>query len=201
MTTSFGTLPPQRLSTVSIDDCNTAYRAVSELIALGHRASPPWWRPRTTAPSASCAAAATSPRCGTTASSRTRRWWPARAASAWRTPTAPRARSAPPGRTSRPCSSSPTRWPSPPSRPWRTRGATSADCSVIAVDGLALSQYTRPTLTTMCQPSDRMGEESVRILLDMIERRAGNRSLVLESTLRAGASVAPRTAGAEGPRQ
>ena len=30
---------------------------------------------------------------------------------------------------------------------------------------------------------------SVRILLDMIERRAGNRSLVLESTLRAGASV------------
>ena len=68
------------------------------------------------------------------------------------------------------------------------------DCSVIAVDGLALSQYTRPTLTTMCQPSDRMGEESVRILLDMIERRAGNRSLVLESTLRAGASVAPASA-------
>ena len=51
--------------------------------------------------------------------------------------------------------------------------------------------HIQTTLTTMCQPSDRMGEESVRILLDMIERRAGNRSLVLESTLRAGASVAP----------
>ncbi len=65
------------------------------------------------------------------------------------------------------------------------------DCSVIAVDGLALSQYTRPTLTTMCQPSERMGEESVRILLDMIEGRAGNRSLVLEPLLRSGGSVAP----------
>ena len=34
---SFGSLPCGRLSAVSIDDCATAYRAVSELIALGHR--------------------------------------------------------------------------------------------------------------------------------------------------------------------
>ncbi len=71
------------------------------------------------------------------------------------------------------------------------------DCSVIAVDGLPLSQYIHPTLTTMCQPSERMGAESVRILLDMIEGRSGNRRLVLESELRGGASVAPPRGAAD----
>ena len=36
-----------------------------------------------------------------------------------------------------------------------------------------------------------MGEESVRILLDMVERRAGNRHVRVDTTLRAGGSVAP----------
>lgn len=43
------------------------------------------------------------------------------------------------------------------------------DCSVIGIDGLELSEYTRPTLTTLVQPRERMGAESVRILMDMIE--------------------------------
>ena len=65
------------------------------------------------------------------------------------------------------------------------------DCSVIAIDGLALSEYIRPTLTTLCQPMTEMAEQSVRILLDVIEGRAGNRHLIVEPTLRAGASIAP----------
>lgn len=62
------------------------------------------------------------------------------------------------------------------------------DCSVIAIDGLAMSEYTIPTLTTMVQPSDEMGRETVRILLDMIEGSAP-RHLQLESKLRQGGSV------------
>ena len=62
-------------------------------------------------------------------------------------------------------------------------------CSVIAIDGLELSEYTRPTLTTLCQPSERMGAESVRILMEMIEGRGGNRQILLEPELRPGGSV------------
>lgn len=66
------------------------------------------------------------------------------------------------------------------------------DCSVIAIDGLAFSEYIRPTLTTLCQPMAEMGEESVKILLDVIEGRAGNRHLIVEPALRQGASIAAR---------
>lgn len=62
-------------------------------------------------------------------------------------------------------------------------------CSVIGIDGLEFSEYTRPTLTTLCQPGERMGAESVRILMDMIEGRGGNRQLILEPELRPGGSV------------
>ena len=63
------------------------------------------------------------------------------------------------------------------------------DCSVLAIDGLELSEYIRPTLTTLCQPGERMGAESVRILMDMIEGRGGNRQIMLEPELRPGGSV------------
>ncbi|MCF2670607.1 LacI family DNA-binding transcriptional regulator [Butyricicoccus pullicaecorum] len=63
------------------------------------------------------------------------------------------------------------------------------DCSIIAIDGIEMSTYTVPTLTTLIQPQDEMGEEAVRILLDMVEGRAGNRHVRLHTTLRAGGSV------------
>ena len=63
------------------------------------------------------------------------------------------------------------------------------DCSVIGIDGLELSEYTRPTLTTLVQPRERIGAESVRILMDMIEGRGGNRQIMLEPELRPGGSV------------
>lgn len=62
-------------------------------------------------------------------------------------------------------------------------------CSVIAIDGLELSEFTRPTLTTLCQPRERMGAESVRILMEMIEGRGGNRQVLLKPELRPGGSV------------
>ena len=63
------------------------------------------------------------------------------------------------------------------------------DCSVIAIDGINVSEYIHPMLTTLCQPKTAMGETSVEILLDMIEGRGGNRHVTLPTELRAGQSV------------
>ncbi len=63
------------------------------------------------------------------------------------------------------------------------------DCSVIAIDGIPVSEYVCPTLTTLCQPGGEMGGESVRILVDMIEGRGGNCHRRLATTFRAGGSV------------
>ena len=63
------------------------------------------------------------------------------------------------------------------------------DCSVIAIDGISVSEYIHPMLTTLCQPMTAMGETSVELLLDMIEGRGGNRHVTLPTTLREGQSV------------
>ena len=69
------------------------------------------------------------------------------------------------------------------------------DVSVIGIDGLSVSEYVSPTLTTMIQPAEEMGRESVRILLDMLEGREKPRHLLLSARLRQGASVRPARAG------
>ncbi len=63
------------------------------------------------------------------------------------------------------------------------------DCSVIAIDGLEVSEYIDPPLTTLCQPMEEMGERSVEILLDMVQGKGHNRHEILPTTFRAGASV------------
>lgn len=63
------------------------------------------------------------------------------------------------------------------------------DCSVIAIDGIEVSEYTCPTLTTLCQPVEEMGKESVRILMDVIEGRSNPRHRRLPTALREGGSV------------
>ena len=65
-----------------------------------------------------------------------------------------------------------------------------ADCSVIAIDGITISVYTIPTLTTLVQPKKQMGEESVDILIDLIENETQNRHVVQSTTVRLGGSVA-----------
>ena len=63
------------------------------------------------------------------------------------------------------------------------------DCSVIAIDGIAMSEYIHPMLSTLCQPVEEMGQRSVDILLDMIEGRSGNRHVVLPTCFREGSSI------------
>lgn len=63
------------------------------------------------------------------------------------------------------------------------------DCSVIGIDGLTVSEYSNPTLTTMVQPVEEMGRQSVSILTGMIEQRQQCCHLRLEACLRPGGSV------------
>ena len=59
----------------------------------------------------------------------------------------------------------------------------------IAIDGISVSEYIHPMLTTLCQPMTAMGEASVEILLDIIEGRGVHRHVTLPTALREGASV------------
>ena len=63
------------------------------------------------------------------------------------------------------------------------------DCSVIAIDGIESSLYTTPTLTTLSQPQETLGEEAVRILVDVLEGRAKGSHIRLNTTLRPGGTV------------
>lgn len=63
------------------------------------------------------------------------------------------------------------------------------DCSLIAIDGIEISAYTVPTLTTLIQPQAEMGAEAVALLLDMIEGRTGNCHQILSTTIRPGGTV------------
>ena len=63
------------------------------------------------------------------------------------------------------------------------------DVSVIAIDGLSVSEYAIPTLTTMIQPAEEMGRESVRILMNMLKDSDYTRHRRLDAPLREGASV------------
>jgi len=63
------------------------------------------------------------------------------------------------------------------------------DCSVVAIDGIAVSGYIHPMLSTFCQPKTELGTKSVELLLDMLEGRGGHRQLTLPTTFRPGASI------------
>ena len=63
------------------------------------------------------------------------------------------------------------------------------DCSFLAIDGIEMSNYSIPTLTTLVQPKEELGVEAVAILLDILEQRSGNRHVKVETVLRKGGSV------------
>ena len=63
------------------------------------------------------------------------------------------------------------------------------DVSVIGIDGLDVSRYMIPTLTTMVQPAEEMGRESVRILMKMLRDPDYTGHKLLEVQLREGASI------------
>ena len=157
-TNSYGTLPPESYSSVSIADEQEAYRAVSELYKNGHRriavltAAPDdssisqlrylgYQRLRSPADFTAVFAIADDMAIGAM-------------------------------------------------RALRESGRSiPEDCSVIAIDGISVSEYIHPMLTTLCQPMTAMGEASVEILLDIIEGRGVHRHVTLPTALREGASV------------
>ena len=63
------------------------------------------------------------------------------------------------------------------------------DCSLIAIDGIVVSEYIQPMLSTLCQPREELGARSVELLLAMIEGRGGHQQVSLPTTFRAGASI------------
>lgn len=64
------------------------------------------------------------------------------------------------------------------------------DCSVVSIDGIEMTRYTVPTLTSLIQPSETIGTEAVRILIDVLEGKGTHRHLSLSTTLREGETVA-----------
>ena len=64
------------------------------------------------------------------------------------------------------------------------------DCSVISIDGIEMTRFIVPTLTSMVQPSAEIGTQAVRILLDVLEGTGTHRHLTLSATLREGETVA-----------
>jgi len=64
------------------------------------------------------------------------------------------------------------------------------DISVIAIDGLSMSQYTVPTLTTLTQPCETLGQRSAETLIDVIEGKSPHRQIILDAHLREGGTVA-----------
>ena len=70
--------------------------------------------------------------------------------------------------------------------------AVPEDCSVIAIDGLELSAYIEPPLTTLCQPKEEMGRESVKQLLRLMNGEGAHTQHILPTELREGRSVAKK---------
>jgi len=64
------------------------------------------------------------------------------------------------------------------------------DCSVIAIDGMRMTAFLIPTLTTFVQPREDMAAQSVKALKEIIETGSGNSHVLFETEMRSGASVA-----------
>lgn len=65
------------------------------------------------------------------------------------------------------------------------------DISVIGIDGIEISKYTNPTITTLKQPAEEMARESASILLGLIKGACKNKHHIFEAELRAGQSFIP----------
>ena len=63
------------------------------------------------------------------------------------------------------------------------------DVSVAAIDGIPVSEYIHPMLSTVCQPKEALGTRSAELLLDVLAGRSGHKQITLPTTFRAGASI------------
>lgn len=64
------------------------------------------------------------------------------------------------------------------------------DISVIGFDGIDISRFTLPRLTTVEQPVDEIARKSVNLLLDMMEKGTAPRHLLVEAFFRKRESIA-----------
>ena len=65
------------------------------------------------------------------------------------------------------------------------------DVSVIGFDGIDLCRFSIPRLTTVEQPVEEIARRSVNLLLDMIEKKAAPRHILVNAVFRNRDSVAP----------
>ena len=63
------------------------------------------------------------------------------------------------------------------------------DCSVIAIDGISVTEFLYTMLTTYCQPMEELGRKSVELLRGQIEGTGSCAQVVLQTFLRPGESV------------
>ncbi len=63
------------------------------------------------------------------------------------------------------------------------------DISVMGFDGMELSRYSIPVLTTVQQPSDKICKKSISLLVEQIEHHKPAQTIVLDATIVAGESV------------
>lgn len=64
------------------------------------------------------------------------------------------------------------------------------DCSVIAIDGIEVSKYTVPTLTTLVQPCDEIGKQAVKILIDVLKGKKEGSQIRVDTVFREGETLA-----------
>lgn len=57
------------------------------------------------------------------------------------------------------------------------------DLSILGFDGLDIGKYYNPPLTTIKQPRRQMADESINLLVKLIEKKGKNKNIVLETAL------------------
>ncbi len=63
------------------------------------------------------------------------------------------------------------------------------DCSFISIDGIEVSEYIEPMLSTLSQPMKEMGRKSVEQLAELIEGKGSHSQIIVKTSLREGASM------------
>lgn len=65
-------------------------------------------------------------------------------------------------------------------------------CSIVAIDGIEVSEYMAPALSTYCQPMKELGRTSVELLIDLIEKKGKHRQVILPTIFREGGTISAR---------
>ena len=69
------------------------------------------------------------------------------------------------------------------------------DISVVGFDGIDISRFTLPRLTTVEQPVEEIARHSVDLLLDMMEKEAAPRHILVDAAFRKRESIAENRRG------